>query len=114
MWQRDNGLNLDSKPHNPDIIRTILTKTAFENIVGKGEMLMTSIFSFSHNVSYPSKTRFHFLGYLYLFCHLQTAFNLDKSKILAFGIDLNFVVEYKDDTLPQISCLLFHYGINKL
>ena len=36
------------KTHNSDL--TTLKKGVFENIVGKAEMLVTSIFCFSHNV----------------------------------------------------------------
>ena len=38
---------------------TTLMKKASENTVGKGKMLVTSIFSFSHSVSYSVKERNH-------------------------------------------------------
>ena len=39
-------------------VLTTLQKKAFENIVGKEKMLVTSIFSFFHNVFYPSQNKF--------------------------------------------------------
>ena len=35
---------------------------SFENIVGKGEMLVTSIFSFSHNAFFPFQNKFQFFS----------------------------------------------------
>ena len=46
-------------------------------------MLVTSIFSFSNNVFYPSHFKFHLLVTLILLS--ANAFNLDQSKILSFG-----------------------------
>ena len=34
-------------------------------------MLVTSIFSFSHNVFYPSKNKFQFFSHVYIFCCLR-------------------------------------------
>ena len=43
---------------------TTLKKKAFENILGKEKMLVTSIFCFTHNVLYPSKEKFSNSGHL--------------------------------------------------
>ena len=50
-------------------------------------MLVTSIFSFSHNVFYPSQKRFQF--FVTFILSSTNAFNLDKSKVLSFGKGLN-------------------------
>ena len=50
-------------------------------------MLVTSIFSFSKNVFYHSQNKFQFLCCIFL--SSANALNLDKSKILSFGKDLN-------------------------
>ena len=44
------------KKANPMLL-TILRKKAFENIVGNEKILVTSIFSYSHNVFYPAKDK---------------------------------------------------------
>ena len=56
-----------------------LYKKPFETIVGKGEMLTTINFSFSHNVLHVVKDRFFFFFLL----HLSTTahFSLEESKI---------------------------------
>ena len=46
-------------------------------------MLVYPAFSPFHNVLYPIKYEFHFLSHLNL--SPESAFNLDKSKILMFG-----------------------------
>ena len=47
-------------------LSTTLKKKPFENIVGNGENAgITSIFSFSHNVFYSSRNKFHFFSYIY-------------------------------------------------
>ena len=43
-----------------------LYEKPFENIVGKEKMLVTSIFSFSHNVFHPSYNKFWLFGHIYL------------------------------------------------
>ena len=40
-------------------------KKSFENIMRKGKMLLTSIFSFSRNVFHPSEYTFQFLAIIY-------------------------------------------------
>ena len=40
-----------------------LEKKPFENIVGKEKMLVTSIFSFSHNVFCPISNMYRYLNY---------------------------------------------------
>ena len=42
-----------------------LRKGPFENIEGKEKMLVTSIFSYSHNVFYPSKNIFQLSNHIY-------------------------------------------------
>ena len=56
-----------------------------ENIVGKGKMLVTSIFSFFHNVSYPfpnvfysSENKFQFFSIKFILSSAN-AFNFDQS-----------------------------------
>ena len=51
-------------PHNPDFLlpaEKSLLKTLWE----KEKMLVTSIFSFTHNVFYPSQNKFQFFIYIY-------------------------------------------------
>ena len=50
-------------------------------------MLVTSIFSFSYNVFYPCRTNFRFSVTFIL--SSASAFNLDQSKNLSFGKELN-------------------------
>ena len=49
-------------------------------------MLVTNIFSFSHNLFYPSQNKFQFLAEFNL--SSANAFNLEQSKNLSFGKDL--------------------------
>ena len=56
-------------------------------------MLITRTFSYSHNVSYPSINKFLFLSHFYF--SSATGFNLDKSKILLFGKELNYTNVFK-------------------
>ena len=60
-----------------------------KTLLEKEKMLVTSIFSFSHNVFYLIKERNHVSH----FCHLQNAFELVKSKILLFGKELKILVK---------------------
>ena len=52
-------------------------------------MLVTSIFSFTHNVFYPLKTNFNFSVTFIL--SSANAFNLDLTKILSFGKELDVI-----------------------
>ena len=53
----------------------------------KEKVLENSIFSFSHNVFYPSQMKFQFFSHIcFVICN---AFNLDQSKILSFGKDFH-------------------------
>ena len=45
-----------------------LYKKPFENIVWKGEMPVTSIFSFSYNVFYALKSKMQFFCHIYFVC----------------------------------------------
>ena len=59
-------------------------------------MLLTSIFSFSHNVFYPFQKKFPFFCHIYFVILLSAnAFNLDQPKILSFGKELTL---YSIDT----------------
>ena len=52
-------------------------------------MLVTSIFSFSYNVFYPSQNKLQFLSNIdFVVCKIN-AFNLDQSTIFSFDKDLN-------------------------
>ena len=69
-------------------------------------MLVTSIFTFSHHVFYPSKSKFQFLIHIWIVVCKIKALNLDQSKTLSFGIelypprqDLGFN-EYYNSSLP--------------
>ena len=55
------------------------------------KMLVTSIFSFSHNVSYSSQHKFQFLSRYYL--SSANALNLDWFKIFPFGKELSTLRE---------------------
>ena len=66
-----------------------LRKKPFENIVGKEEMLETSIFSLFHNVFDPSQAKLQFL--FTFIVSSANAFNVDQSKILLFGKELKQV-----------------------
>ena len=57
-------------------------------LLEKEKMLITSIFSFTRYVFYPSKNKFNFSVAFIL--SAENAFNLDQSKILSFGKELTF------------------------
>ena len=61
-----------SLPHNPDSLLMYLRKTLFKNIVEKGEMLVTSIFSFSHNVFLLLRNKFPFLSHKHPMLSIRT------------------------------------------
>ena len=63
-------------------ILTTLLKEPFENIMVKGENVVTSIFFFSYNVFYCFQNKFQFLGYVYFVVY----------KCFEFGLIQNFVV----------------------
>ena len=67
------------------LYHTILTLKSFENIVGKGKMLVTSIFSFSNNGFYPSQNKYQFFSHLYFVV----------CKCSQFGPIWNFVVRWR-------------------
>ena len=72
---------ISSLPYNPDFQRpweSSLLKTLWE----KEKMLVTSIFSFSHIVFYPSQIKFPFFGHIYFVV----------CKCFEFGLVKNFVV----------------------
>ena len=58
-------------------------KKTFENNVGKGKILVTSISSFSHNVFYPMKDEFNASSNIQFLS--GNAFNFDKTNILSSG-----------------------------
>ena len=53
--------------------------------------MLTSIFSFSHNLFYPSQNKFQFSATFILLS--ANAYNLDQSKILSFGRELTHHLE---------------------
>ena len=57
----------------------------FENTVGKGKMLVTSIFSFSLNVFYPIKNRNYFTNISFVVCKW---FEFGQVRELSFGKEL--------------------------
>ena len=62
-------------------------KSLFKTLWEKEKMLVISIFSFSHNVFYPSQKEFLCLSYI---CFVAAdALNLDQSINLLFGKGLN-------------------------
>ena len=62
---------------------TCLEKKPFQNIMGKGENLVTSIFSFSHNVFYK-RQKLSFM--LHLFCCLQILSIWTRSNFCRLGM----------------------------
>ena len=76
----------NSLQHNSHL--TTLRKKPFENIVGKGEMLLTSIFSISHNV-FSTLPEANFSCSVTLNMSSANALNLDQSKNLSFGKEIN-------------------------
>ena len=82
-------------PHNPEFKQPqnrILLKTLWE----QEKMLVTSIFSFSHNVSYPSQNKFQISAKFDLLS--ANASNLDQSKYFSFGKELTLY-----DTIPRLN-----------
>ena len=65
-----------------DLVELPFKKTLLE----KKKMLVTSIFSFCHNVFYPSQSKFQFFSHIHLLS--ADALNSDQSKILLFGKEL--------------------------
>ena len=59
-----------------------LGKKDWKTLCGNGEMLVTSIFSLSHNVFFSFKYKFQLLS----------PFNLGTSKCFQFGLVYNFVI----------------------
>ena len=72
---------------NPQYNQPITTQSWLLTTLYIRNLLVTSIFPFSHNVFSSSQNKFHF------FCHINfvsaVAFHLDQSKILSFGKELN-------------------------
>ena len=64
-------------------------------------MLVTSIFSFSHNIFYPSQFQFQFLSHIFFFFSSANAFNLDQSKYLLFGKELTHSLIHHFETVPN-------------
>ena len=59
------GIHFDSLPHNPDLNNNPV-KTAFENIVGKGENAVNRhFFSFPPQCFLPFSKRISMFGYIY-------------------------------------------------
>ena len=79
-------MTLNSLPHNHDFQRPC-TKSLLKSLWDKEKLLGTSIFSFSHNVSTLSNSQVK--GSVTFILSSANAFNLDQSKILSFGKELN-------------------------
>ena len=67
----------------------ILRKKSFKTLWEKEKMLVTSIFSFSHNVFYPYRNKLQIL--VTFMVKSANAFNLDKANFLGFGKGLRLV-----------------------
>ena len=71
-------------------------------------MLVTSNFSFSHNVSYhsPKKIRFFFFSATFILLS-ASAFNLEMYENLAFGKELKYMFQspYSATILQNMLCL---------
>ena len=66
-------------------------KEVFGKHCGKEKMLVTSIFSFSHNVSYPSKSKFQFLSHDKINVTKELKFVLGrKEKIVGKGENADY------------------------
>ena len=63
-------------------------------------MLVTSIFSFSHNNFYLSQIKLQFLIHMYL--KSANAFNLDQSKILSFSKELTLIQKELSTNLSRL------------
>ena len=75
-------------PHN---VENDPEKLAMENIVGKGETASNQ--HFLHNVFYPSQDKFHFFSVIFILSSVN-AFNLDQSRIMSFGKEINSSCKY--------------------
>ena len=84
--------------------KEVFLKTLWE----KEKMLVTSIFSFSHNVFYPSKTNFNFSATFNL--SSANAFNLDQSKNLSFGKELTLSQTSPGFYVSAVQVLWKHCG----
>ena len=71
-------------------------------------MLVSTIFSFCHNVFYPSENEFHFLATFILSSAI--AFNLDLSKIVSFATDLSIIQAAFLAELPPVSKLKYSFS----
>ena len=82
-------------------------------------MLVTSIFSFPHNVFYPSQNKFQIFSHIYL--SPANAFHLDKPKILSIGNELKKkkpdsvrTVVFHPPPPPQIIYCIFHGSFKEI
>ena len=75
---------MDGKPFPKQaLVLTCLQYKSFENTVGKGEIAVTSNFSFSHSVFYPLENFLPFSSNLTLLS--ATSFRLEESNICCLG-----------------------------
>ena len=77
--------------------------------MGKGENAGFQLFSFSHNVFYPSKNNFN--SSVSFILSSANAFNLDQFRILSFGKELNSIMStitqiFKTSRAPQRTILM--------
>ena len=98
-------MKLNSLPR----LLTTLKWRAFENIVGKGKnadylqfLLFPQCFlSFSNQIS---------IFHSHLFCHHANAFNLNQSKFLSFGKELNLSIDSSHSEYHNYRYrLIYHY-----
>ena len=90
-------ISINPFTNNPCLSRSCRRKL-LKTFRVKDKMLVTSIFSFSHNVFFPIKSRNDHLRNI--LCVVRNAFNLDRAKILSFGHTChNFFRQIRDNGL---------------
>ena len=77
--------------------------------MGKEKMLVTSIFSFSHNVFYPSQNKFQFFRQIFI-CHLQML-SLRSSLKICRLVKSYVKVLYSIRLIPSPAKLIYRIGI---
>ena len=128
MWGQKNTLmvtcpscvksNFDVNFTTKSQLSMTLTKKALKTLWEKEKMLVTSIFSFSHNVLYSilCKTNFNFL--ITFILSSANVFNLDQLKNLSLGKELNnlfrFEVYIFHNTRDTKMSNFLHDNINSL
>ena len=80
IWQQIKLFTKQSR------LLTTLRKKLLKTLQEKEKMLVTRIFSLSHNAFHPSQENFHFLGYIFL--SSVNAFDSGHLKYIALGKEL--------------------------